>query len=816
MKFTEQWLKSHLKTSATTADISDRLTNLGLEVEEIIERKDLQGFMIAEIMEAKPHPDAQRLQVCMVQAAAGQPLLQIVCGAPNARKGLKTVLGLPGMVVPSNGMVLKKSAIRGVESQGMLCSGQELKLSSDADGIVELPTDAPVGQAFVTYANLNDPVIHIAITPNRADCSAVYGVARDLAASGLGELIPLKTQSRKGSFKSPISWKIDLPTTASDRCPIVTGRHFRGLRNQSSPRWLQQRLQAIGQRPISALVDITNYLTYDLGRPLHLYDAQRLNGNLVIRLAKDKEVLPALDGQDYQLSTDDVVIADQQQVQGLAGIIGGRSAACELTTTEAFLEVAYFQPTTIARTGRRLNILSDARYRFERGVDPQSVTWGMDIATQMILDICGGEASDTVQAGQLPNLVRQIKFNPSQVTNLGGVTIPEAKMQQILTALGCAVAMASKIQDIWLVTPPSWRPDLQQGVDLVEEVLRVIGYQQIVSTPLPAFTPNPLISPTIDKSKPVGQPGMTDMLAYQRQDMLKRLMVTRGYQEALTYSFLSPKAAELFGGKSPALTLTNPITVDLSVMRPSLLPNLLQAAVRNQNRGLKDWAVFEMGPIFQDFTPQGQQPVLTGLQMGTTVRRHWTAPARVVDAFDVKGTLMTMLQAAGVSPEAITTEPPAANYYHPGRSGKLMMGKAMIGQFGEIHPRILQHYDMQGTAAGFELFLKDLPEAKVPQKSSLTLSPYQPVERDFALVVDANVPAEKLLRAMRQVDKQLIRKVELFDVYSGKGLADGKKSLAIGLVLQAADHTLTDEEITTLTNKILAAANKATGAVLRQ
>ena len=816
MKFSAQWLKSHLQTTATLTAITERLTNLGLEVEEIIERPDLQGFVIAEIIEAKPHPDAQRLQVCSVMVNAAHPPLQIVCGAPNARKGLKTVLGLPGLVVPGNGLMLKKSLIRGVESQGMLCSPSELKLSSESDGIIELPTDAPIGTPFATYAGLDDPVIHIAITPNRADCSSVYGVARDLAASGLGTLTPIKTQNRPGSFKSPIHWQID--SSSQQRCPIVAGRYFRGLQNTPSPAWLQRRLQAIGQRPISALVDITNYLTHDIGRPLHVYDAKMLKGDLTMRLAKTQEKLAALDGQIYNLSSDDLIIADQQQVHGLAGIIGGQLAACQATTTEAFLEVAYFQPTGIARSGRRLNILSDARYRFERGIDPESVNWGMNIATQMILDICGGTASEIVTTGSIPSASKPIQFQPILLKQLGGLEVEENKIRQILLALGCKVEGS---QHNLVVTPPSWRPDLQLAVDLVEEVTRIVGYHEIVPTPLPAFhRPNkPSINVAEDKDKnkkTARAPGLADMLSYNRQEQLKRLMVSRGFQEALTYSFIAPKAASYFGITPRSLVLTNPINADLSVMRPNLLPNLLDAVLRNQNRGIKDWAVFEFGPVFKGNKSDDQQLVLAALHCGYAENRHWLQKPRMVDVFDIKGHLFSLLQASGVSLEGITTETPAAGWYHPGRSGRITSGKTTLAEFGEIHPNILQAYDIISPIIAFELYYNALPDARMPQKSVLSLSPFQPVERDFAFVVHADIAAEKLLRAIRMVDKQLIRKVELFDVYSGKGLPDGTKSLAIGVILQAHDHTLTDTEINEVSTKILAAANKSTGAVLRQ
>lgn len=798
MKFTLSWLKAHLDTDASLAEIDARLTMLGLEVEKIDDpAKDLAGFTVAHIVAAEQHPNADRLRVCKVDTGTG--VIQVVCGAPNARAGIKVILAQPGCFIPVTGDKLKKGNVRGVESQGMMCSWRELGLGEDHDGIAELAADAPVGAKLVDVMSF-DPVIEISITPNRADCLGVRGVARDLAASGLGRLKPLAATPVAAGHASPIKVALDFPAGAESACPLFVGRHFKGVRNGESPAWLRDRLTAIGLRPISALVDITNFFTYDLARPLHVFDAAKVKGDTITaRLARPAETLPALNGKEYSLTPDMTVIADAAGPEGLAGIMGGEHSGCTEATTEVFLEVAYFDPIRTATTGRKLDILSDARFRFERGVDPAFLIDAAELASAMILDLCGGQASELVVAGVEPDWRQSVALRPARVEALGGVAVDTARQAEILTALGCSV---SEHGDGLLVVPPSWRGDITAEHDLVEEVIRVNGYDKLPATPLPR--------PTM--SKPVLTP------AQRRAAWVRRQLASRGLVETVTWSFLASAQAKLFGGGAAAMHLANPISSDLDCMRPSLLPNLVNAAGRNADRGYKDVGLFEIGAQFDGPEPGQQRAVAAAIRAGRAVPRHWSEKTRPVDVFDVKADLLAAIVAAGANPDSFQIATDAPAWYHPGRSGVLKLGNKPVACFGEIHPAVLTALDVKGPMVAFELFLEALP----PQKAKATkakplvkLSAFQPLERDFAFVLDAQVPADSVLRAVKNADKALIGEVSVFDLYEGPNVGEGKKSLAVSLTLHPFDKTLTDDEIEAVGKKVVEAVAKATGGVLR-
>jgi phenylalanyl-tRNA synthetase beta chain len=803
MKFTLSWLKDHLDTTADVAAIADTLTMLGLEVESIEDRaKALAPFTVAYVKEAKKHPNADKLSVCIVDT--GRETVQVVCGAPNARTGMKGVFAPVGSHIPGTSLDLKKGVIRGVESNGMLVSMREMGLSDEHEGIIELPDDAPVGAPFANVVGLDDPVIDVKMTPDRADCLGVHGIARDLAAAGLGQLRAPDLAPVKGSFDSPILWKRDL---ASDpkACPFVAGRYFRKVKNGPSPKWLQDRLAAIGLRPISALVDITNYVTFDLCRPLHVFDAKKLAGDLTMRFAKPGEQVLALDGKAYALDESMTVIADSKQVHGIGGVMGGELSGCTPDTTDVFLEVALFDPVRTAATGRKLGIESDARYRFERGLDPQSAVWGAEVAARLIGEICGGEASHVVSAGELPRLDRRLTLRPERLMSLGGLDLPAAESQRILAALGFGV---SAKDGVIRCEVPSWRADVEGEADLVEEVLRVYGFDRIPAVPMALETALPEVAVTP---------------AQRRVAVAKRALAARGLMEAVTFSFMDGRIAGRFiAGNRPPVALANPIAADLDVMRPSILPNLLQAVLRNAARGTGDVALFEVGPQYADDTPEGQLLVAAGVRVGSVRPRHWAAHQRAADAFDAKADAQAILAVCGAPVDNLQITADAPGWYHPGRSGVLRLGPTVLAQFGELHPRVLRELGVKGAAAAFELFLERIPLPKAKGKGAVSTRPllqassYQPVERDFAFVVAADVPAEKLVRAAKGADKALIQSVSLFDVFEGGTLGAGRKSLAISVTLQAMDRTLTEQEIAAVSEKIVAAVAKSTGAELRR
>ncbi|MDX3807072.1 MAG: phenylalanine--tRNA ligase subunit beta [Bosea sp. (in: a-proteobacteria)] len=806
MKFTISWLKEHLDTDASVAEIAETLTRIGLEVEAIEDRAAaLSAFTIAYVIEAKQHPNADRLRVCMVDTGAGEPV-QVVCGAPNARTGMKGVFSPPGSYIPGKKITLGKGVIRGVESNGMLVSEAELELSEDHDGIIELPADAPVGQPYAVYAGLDDAVIDIAVTPNRADALGVAGIARDLAAAGLGKLKSSAVQPVRGSFPCPVQVKLDFAEEDKKLCPAFALRLVRGVKNGPSPDWLQARLRAVGLRPINALVDITNFMTLDRNRPLHVFDAAKVKGNLTVRRAKARETILVLDGKTYTLTDEQVVIADEHGVESLAGIMGGEASGSSETTTDVLIESALWDPLNIARSGRALGINSDARYRFERGVDPDFARPGLDLATAMVIELCGGEASEMEFVGELPANPAAIDFPWSEVKRLTGLDLPQAEMQAALTSLGFDVSGAG---DRVKVAVPSWRADVGGKADLVEEIVRIAGLDRVTSTPLPRIKGE------------VVKPVLT--VLQKRTRTAKRTLAARGLVEAVTWSFISHDQAELFGGGSKALALANPIAADLSDMRPSLLPGLIRAAQNNADRGFPDVALFEVGQIFLSDEPEGQLIAATGLRRGTArldgVGRHWDGGAKPVGAFDAKADVLGLLSALGVPTGGLQIVAGGPAWAHPGRSATLQFGpKGVIGAFGEIHPKILKALDVKGPLVAFEIHLDALPLPKAKPtkvKPKLVLSDFQPVTRDFAFIVDKAVAAGDMMKTAQGADRALIANVGVFDLYEGQGVETGKKSVALAVTLQPVEKTLTEAEIEAVGARIVAEMAKRYGATLR-
>ncbi|MBI1245642.1 MAG: phenylalanine--tRNA ligase subunit beta [Alphaproteobacteria bacterium] len=798
MKFTLSWLKTHLDTNASLDEIAKALTNVGLELEGIADRaKALAPFKVAYVVEARQHPDADRLRVCQVDTGNG--IVQVVCGAPNARTGMKGVFAPAGTVVPGTGLLLKAGQIRGQASNGMLVSMREMGLGEDHDGIIDMPADAPVGAPFASLLGFDDPVFEIAITPNRADCLGVRGVARDLAAAGIGTLKPLAPVKIAGAYKSPVGVRFELPEAG--HCPLFVGRHFRGLTNGPSPKWLADRLMSIGLRPISALVDITNFFTFDTNRPLHVFDAGKLKGGLVLKPAKGGETFAALNNKSYTMAGGETMICDEAGMVSMGGLMGGATTGCDEKTTEMFLEVALFDPIRVAMTGRHHQILSDARYRFERGLDPAAVIDGMEAATKMVLELCGGEASEPVVTGAVPEWKRSYTLRAERCATLGGLDVPKADQARVLTSLGFTVAEKAGGFD---VEPPPWRADVHGEADLVEEVVRIIGYDAIPAVKMPreGAMPPLALSP--------GQRRVRDA---------KRSLAGLGLVEAVTFSFMQASHARHFGGTNPKLALANPISADLDYMRPSIIPNLANAARRNADRGWPDNALFEVGPVFHDPGETGQRIAATALRAGAAVGRHWGVAARNVDAFDAKADALALLQQLGLSVDNVAVAREAPGWFHPGRSGALKLGpKTVLGYFGELHPEALKALDIDFPVVACEVFLEAMPAPKAKggrQRAGLKLAALQPVERDFAFVVDEAVAADAILRAAKSADKALIAGAGVFDVYRGKGVADGKKSVAIAVRLQPVDRTLTDEDLEAVATRIVAAVAKATGASLR-
>ncbi|NWG93346.1 MAG: phenylalanine--tRNA ligase subunit beta [Parvularculaceae bacterium] len=803
MKFTLSWLKEHLETSASLADIVETMIAVGLEVEHVDDPAErLKAFTIGEVIEAEKHPEADKLKVCKVATRDG--VLQIVCGAPNARKGLKVAYAPVGAYVPGVDLTLTKAKIRGVESLGMMCSARELMLGEDHDGIIEAPTEAKVGDGVAAWLGAYDPVIEFEATPNRPDTNAVAGVARDLAAAGLGRLVTKAPAPVRGEFPCPQKIGLHFPKGAENACPMFAGRYIRGVKNGPSPKWLADRLRAIGLRPISALVDVTNLLTYDRARPLHVYDADKLKGEIRARLGARGESFVALDNKTYAVDEAMTVIADDNGVLGLGGIIGGEATGCTEKTVNVFLECAYFDPLRTAKTGRRLGIHSDARHRFERGVDPDFVAPGLEAATRVIIDICGGTPSDILVAGEKPDARRTIAFPPSEVKRLTGIDVDPQKSEAILSALGFKVSRA----DPWLVDVPSWRPDVEGKADLVEEIARIVGLAALPAAVLPARAA-------------VEMPKLTP--AQTRRMAARRALAARGLLECVTWSFADERHAALFCDgpnwlAAQGLLLANPISSDLGAMRPSMLPNLVAALRRNADRGRDDLALFEVAPTYASDRPDGQQTVAGGARLSHP-RRHWAKAERAADAFTAKADAVAALEAAGAKVDQLQATADAPPWYHPGRSGVLRLGpKLALAHFGEIHPRVLKAMDVDGPVIAFEAFLDSIPASKpkaTKTKPALDAPELLPVRRDFAFVVDDKVTAEALLKAVRSAEKKLIADVGLFDVYQGKGVPEGRKSMAVEVTLQPRDKTLTDEEIDGVSKAIVTAVEKLTGGTLR-
>jgi phenylalanyl-tRNA synthetase beta chain len=793
MRFTLSWLKEFLDTNASLKEILEKLTDIGLEVEEVVDYAEkLKPFIVAEIIDAAQHPEADKLRVCKVNN--GKEILQIVCGAPNARAGIKVVLAPIGSLIPNGDFKIKASKIRGVESNGMLCSAEELELDGDSEGIIELPSSAIVGTPFVDAYGLNDAMIDISITPNRGDCLGVYGIARDLAARGVGQLKPLNIPNIKGNFASPIKVEI-----LDENCPVFIGRYFKNLQNKQSPEWLQNRLRAIGSKPISALVDITNYISFTYGRPLHVYDADKLNGKIIVRKAKEGETFEALNDKSYTLTGTETVIADDKGVLALGGVIGGKDSGCSLETKNVFLEVALFDPISIAETGRKHLIDSDARYRFERIVDSGFVMNGVELASQMILDLCQGEASEIVIAGEIPKNERKLEFRIEKLHKLAGIEVETQEIIRILESLGFKCSSKGNVLEL---TIPTWRNDIEGEHDIVEEIVRIHGFEKVTPAWLPQKSMLPV--PTLSQSQ-------------NSVKLLKRLLASRGLTEVVSWSFLSKDNAIMFGELKEELRILNPISSDLEYMRPSILPNLIEALQRNSLRGFTDISLFEIGPVFFGGTPGAQKLVIAGVRAGKTAEKSIYKEERNYDVFDIKANILACISEYGFASDKLSVDTDAPSYYHPGRSASLKIGKEVVGYFGEIHPNVQRKMDIKNAVQAFELFVEKLPvpKSKAGRKPGLKVSNFQAVERDFAFVVDQDKVAGDLIQAIKSADKNLITDVKLFDIYAGSNIEAGKKSVAVKVILQAMDRTLTEQEINNISNNVIANVEKQVGGKLR-
>jgi phenylalanyl-tRNA synthetase beta chain len=809
MKFTLSWLKDHLDTKASLDDIAAKLSAIGLEVESIEDpAAKLGAFTIARVLEAKPHPNADRLKVVQVETAKGKSPVEVVCGAPNAKAGMVGVFAPLGTFVPGTGITLEKRPVRGVVSNGMLVSERELELSDEHEGIIELAPEMGdhVGERYIDIMGLADPVIDVGLTPNRPDCTGVRGIARDLAAAGMGKLKPERKIGKvEGTYDCPIPIKLEFTKETADACPVFAGRYVRGVKNGPSPAWMQKRLRAVGLRPINALVDVTNYISQDRGRPLHVYDADKLKGTVHARLGKTGETFLGLDGKDYEVDDTMCVIADDNGPLGFGGVIGGEDTGSTDETTNVLIECAYFDPLRTAATGRKTGLVTDARYRFERGVDPASVEPGLDLATDMIVTLTGGQPSKAKVAGRAPVKKRVIGFDFDRVAKLTGLKLKDTEIKGILERLGCTLEAKGKTVK---VTVPTWRPDVHGSADLVEEVVRIAGLDRVPSTPLP-------------RTFGIARTVLTER--QRRARRARRMLGARGLVEAITWSFVRRSDAQLFGGGADALELDNPISTEMSSMRPSLLPGLLTAVQRNRNRGFADAALFELGQAYRGDSPEDQYLAASGVRSGTArlmgSGRHWDGAAGEVDVFDAKADVFSVIAALGLDPNKaqITRDAPA--WFHPGRSGTLRLGpKVVLAHFGEFHPETLKTLDVAPPAVGFEIFLDALPpeKRKSRAKAPLDAADLLPVRRDFAFVLDRSVAAGEVMRAAAGADRALIQDVSVFDVFSGGNLAEeGKKSLAIEVTLQPTVETLTDKDIDAVAQKVIAAVKKATGGEIR-
>ena len=785
MKFTLDWLKDHLETEKDLDTIVDTLTNIGLEIESVEDKsKTFNDFTVAEVIKAEQHPDADRLRVCSVKTIDG--VFQVVCGAPNARTGMKGIFAPENSFIPGTGIRLKKSKIRGVESCGMLVSEKEMDISDEHDGIIEVEAKYNLGDKFIDVFNLNDPVIEINITPNRGDCLSVRGIARDLAAAGLGKLKEnTLINNIAGTFESLVKWEKDFKGDEEYICPGVAGRYFKNVVNKESPLWLQQRLKAIGLRPISSLVDITNYITYDLGRPLHVYDADKIKGNLKMRFAKEKETCLTLDEAKYECRTDMIVIADNDKLHGIGGVMGGLDSGCSLDTKNVFLEVALFDPISVTKAGRYLKLQSDARYRFERGIDSSSIDWGVQAATKMIIDLCGGEVSKTVQTNILNTNVKQINFNTDKVTSLGGVEISIKEQKNILESLGFAV---QEQNNILIITPPSFRPDIHDEADIVEEILRIYGFDKIPLTDIQDkdFKKNILNS---------------HLKSFYK---IKRVIANQGYLEAVTWSFMDKQVAKLVSDN--VIEIKNPISSDLNVMRPSNVPNLLHAINLNKSKMINRGKLFEVGPIFSESLEDRQTNVATGISYGNISEGNWNSNSKDIDVFDIKADLMRILDSLNTPINNLNYEKIENKIFHPGKSSSLRIGKNIIANFGELNPILLKSMNIQNPVMAFEVFTDALGQFQNKKTSTIAAfdnNPFQMVERDFAFLFPNSVKADEIISKIKKIDKKLINKVSIFDVYEGDKIAKDTKSIAIRVLLQPLEKTFNDEEIESLSTQII-------------
>lgn len=795
MKFSISWLKEHLDTKASVDEIAETLTKIGLEVEEVLNpAAALKGFITAEIVGCEMHPDSDHLH--LLKVSDGQKEWQVVCGAPNAKLGLRGIFAPVGVVIPCYGEELKVGKIRGIESFGMMCSEKELCIGEDHQGIIEMSKDTKIGVPVAEILSM-DPVIDISITPNRAECLGVRGIARDLAAAGLGTLKPLNVKKIAGTFKSPVNIEIK----DFEACPVYVGRYIKGVNNQAeTPKWMKDRLSAIGLRSISPLVDITNYINYDLARPLHVFDADKLKGDIVVRMANEGEKFVSLEDKEYILDAQALGICDAEGVQCLGGIMGGAEKGCNADTSNVFLECALFCPLCIARTGRHFQIDSDSRYRYERWVDPQSNVLGSDYATQLILEICGGEASEVVIAGAEPSEKREAYLRPSRIKDLIGMDVEKAKIIEILNQLGFETSEeAGKIKAI----SPTWRGDIEGEHDLVEEVVRMIGLDSIPATSLPHDNfPKQTLSPS-----------------QRRAVTIKHELASRGMYETVTWSFADSQFAKLFRKSGEAILLSNPIAADLDEMRPSILPNLVTAVKNNLARGYANVSLFEVGPEFYGRHPGEQNFVAAGVRVGQTAKKHWVETLRSYDIYDAKADAIATIAAANGPWENAQVCVDAPNYYHPGRSGSLRLGKNVLAYFGELHPSVLKKMGVKQRVVAFEVYLNNIPEPRGvadKAKKKLELSMFQPLDKDLAFVVDKKVEAINVIAAAKSADKEHITEVRVFDIYEGDNLPTGKKSIAIAFTMQPKEKTFTDQDIENLMNKVIVEVSKKTGGELRK
>lgn len=801
MKFSLSWISEHIDfiPDISVETIGNHLTNLGLEVESIIDPAEtLKDFKIAEIIEVTPHPNADKLNICKVQL--GNKNVSVVCGANNVRKNLKVVFAPLGSTIPSSGLVLKKKEIRGYTGEGMLCSYEELCLEDKSDGIIELTEEAPLGDTYADWLGLSDPVFEIGLTPNRGDCASIRGIARELSAVGLGQLKENIKYNIDAKFKSPIQWNIKLDENNKNACTYVTGRYFKGLKNIDSPEWLKKRLNSIGLKPISALVDLTNYITFDLGRPLHVFDAKKLNGDLCIRMAKAGEELLALDNKNYTLNENILIISDSSAPVSIAGIMGGEKSSCDESTTEVFLESAYFSPKNVATSGRNLNILSDARYRFERGVDPNFVDEGMNIMTNLVLEICGGEVSEEVIFGN--NIIerKKIEYDYSKVNKVGGIDIPKKYQIQNLIKLGFAV---EDKKDSLKVTVPSWRHDISESVDLVEEQLRINGYDKLEEL---------ILDNNLSTRKKI--------LSFDeyRNRIISLTLARRGLYESVTFSFLSLQDFEMYAEGIEAVELDNPISEDLSIMRPSLLPNLINHFIKNNNKGLKNHSLYEVGSIYLGVDDKEQIIGSAGIRSGQVLSRHWAVDAREFDIYDVKKDAYAALEVLGINLNSVFLTRDTPKWYHPGRAGSINLGKSLLGYFGELHPKYSEIYGMKIFA--FELFHSNIPIINKNKFDKEYISyNLMPIKRDFAFLTEIGTASEDIIKSIKKsfssINQVKLLDINLFDVYMDNPSLNKHKSLGIEIIIQPLEKTLKDNEILDISNLIINNVKKDTKATLR-